>query len=269
MREWESEFWSQQKDFSTIHTFLRTSDNEQWVYCSPSSGQEYSARPFWSRTPSGGQDVNACAVCTQSRTSHLLTTTAGRLTQTPTRSTATRVTMLVIVHWLSKACRLVPLKGLLTSMENTQALFHHVFHNYGLPDGNISGRGTQFISRVWRMLCEQLCELWELCEPNGKPVARQSAKTRSWADIWEVIAVQFLPELTQPFIHWSHTFPVCPRLPTSCSHGQESLLMTRRWLVQEFWESIHVHLQWAIWQQRAQADQQKGPVNQVNMYAFM
>ncbi|KAK3554074.1 hypothetical protein QTP70_019189, partial [Hemibagrus guttatus] len=35
-------------------------------------------------------------------------------------------------------------------------MFQHVFWNFGLPEDIVSDRGPQFISRVWRALCEQL-----------------------------------------------------------------------------------------------------------------
>ncbi len=40
-------------------------------------------------------------------------------------------TILVIIDRFSKACRLIPLKGLPTAIETAQALFHHVFRVYG------------------------------------------------------------------------------------------------------------------------------------------
>ncbi|KAK3521439.1 hypothetical protein QTP70_004976 [Hemibagrus guttatus] len=35
-------------------------------------------------------------------------------------------------------------------------MFQHVFQNFGLPEDIVSDRGSQFTSRVWRSLCEQL-----------------------------------------------------------------------------------------------------------------
>ncbi len=42
--------------------------------------------------------------------------------------------ILVTVDRFSKACRLVPLKGLPTAMETTEVLFNHVFRNFGIPE---------------------------------------------------------------------------------------------------------------------------------------
>ncbi|KAL0203678.1 hypothetical protein M9458_001696 [Cirrhinus mrigala] len=58
--------------------------------------------------------------------------------------------ILVIVDRFSKACRLIPLRGLPTAMETTELLFNHVFRNFGLPEDIVSDRGPQFISQVWR-----------------------------------------------------------------------------------------------------------------------
>lgn len=58
-------------------------------------------------------------------------------------------TVLVIIDRFSKACRLIPMKGLPTAMETTLALFRHV---YGIPEDIISDRGTQFSlpsEKVW------------------------------------------------------------------------------------------------------------------------
>ncbi len=65
-------------------------------------------------------------------------------------------TILVIIDRFSKACRLIPLKGLPTAIETAQALFHHVFRVYGIPEDIVSDRGSQFTSRVWRAFCKQL-----------------------------------------------------------------------------------------------------------------
>lgn len=46
--------------------------------------------------------------------------------------------VLVIVDRFSKACRLVPLKGLPTALETAETLFHHVFRNFGLPEEIVS-----------------------------------------------------------------------------------------------------------------------------------
>lgn len=57
--------------------------------------------------------------------------------------------LLVLVDQFSKACHLIPLKGLPTAMETAMS-FNHFFQNYGLPEDTVSDRGPQFVSRVWK-----------------------------------------------------------------------------------------------------------------------
>lgn len=52
--------------------------------------------------------------------------------------------ILVAVDWFSKACRLIPLKGLLTAMETAKAQFQYVFCNFGIPEDIVSNRGPTF-----------------------------------------------------------------------------------------------------------------------------
>ncbi|KAK3558586.1 hypothetical protein QTP86_021683, partial [Hemibagrus guttatus] len=63
---------------------------------------------------------------------------------------------MVVVDRFSKGCKLIPLKGSPTAMQTAEAMFQHVFRNFGLPKDIVSDRGPQFTSRVWGSLCEQL-----------------------------------------------------------------------------------------------------------------
>ncbi|KAL0192346.1 hypothetical protein M9458_010642 [Cirrhinus mrigala] len=65
-------------------------------------------------------------------------------------------TILVVVDRFSKACKLIPLKGLPTALETAEALFQNVFRNFGLPEEIVSDHGPQFISRVWRAFFQLL-----------------------------------------------------------------------------------------------------------------
>ncbi|KAK3553588.1 hypothetical protein QTP70_005757 [Hemibagrus guttatus] len=62
---------------------------------------------------------------------------------------------MVVVDQFSKACKLIPLKGSPTAMQTAEAMFQHVFRNFGLPEDIVSDRGSQFTSRMWMSLCEQ------------------------------------------------------------------------------------------------------------------
>ncbi len=58
--------------------------------------------------------------------------------------------VLVAVDHFSKACKLIPLKGLPSALETAEHLFQQVFRNFGVPEDIVSDRGPQFISHVWK-----------------------------------------------------------------------------------------------------------------------
>ncbi len=58
--------------------------------------------------------------------------------------------ILVAVDRFSKACKLIPLRGLPTALETAEHLFHQVFRNFGVPEEIVSDHGPQIISRVWK-----------------------------------------------------------------------------------------------------------------------
>ncbi|KAK3516101.1 hypothetical protein QTP70_005391 [Hemibagrus guttatus] len=151
----------------------------QWVHEAPSSGhpgihrstQRARCRFCW---PSLGMDlegyVQACPTCAQSRASrqvpeglleplptpqflwsHL---SVDFLTDLPDSGEFTMV--MVVVDRFSKGCKLIPLKGSPTAMQTAEAMFQHVFRNFGLPKDIVSDRGPQFTSRVWGSLCARL-----------------------------------------------------------------------------------------------------------------
>ncbi|KAK3536150.1 hypothetical protein QTP70_031317 [Hemibagrus guttatus] len=148
----------------------------QWVHEAPSSvhpgtrrSTKLISRRFW--WPSLGSDVERyvrqCSTCAQVRTSlqgpegllvplpvprrpwsHL---SVDFLTNLPDSGGFTPV--MVLVDRFSKGCNLVPLKGLPTAMQIAEAMFCHVFRNFGLPEDIVSDRGPQFTLRVWGSLC--------------------------------------------------------------------------------------------------------------------
>ncbi|KAK3509245.1 hypothetical protein QTP70_025600 [Hemibagrus guttatus] len=61
--------------------------------------------------------------------------------------------IMVVMDRFSKGCKLVPLKSLPTAMQTADAMFAHVFRNFGLPEDIVPDRGPQFTSRVCRALC--------------------------------------------------------------------------------------------------------------------
>ncbi|KAL0149750.1 hypothetical protein M9458_054940, partial [Cirrhinus mrigala] len=123
------------------------------------------SRYWW---PSMHQDtiryVQSCSVCAKSNSPRQLPT--GKLVPLPIPErpwshlgidfitdlpeSEGHTCVLVIVDRFSKACKLVPLRGLPTAMETAEQLFHQVFRHYGLPEEIVSDRGPQFTSHVWR-----------------------------------------------------------------------------------------------------------------------
>ncbi len=123
------------------------------------------ARYWW---PSMAHDVSQyirrCSVCAMSKSPRHLP--SGKLVPLPVPrrpwshigvdfitdlpNSDNNTCILVVVDRFSKACKLIPLKGLPTSLETAEALFHQVFRNFGLPEDIVSDRGPQFISRVWK-----------------------------------------------------------------------------------------------------------------------
>ncbi len=51
------------------------------------------------------------------------------------------------VDQFSKACRLIPLKGLPTALETAESLFQHVFRYFDIPEDIASNREPQLISK--------------------------------------------------------------------------------------------------------------------------
>ncbi|KAL0163603.1 hypothetical protein M9458_039356, partial [Cirrhinus mrigala] len=123
------------------------------------------SRYWW---PSMHQDtiryVQSCSVCAKSNSPRQLPT--GKLVPLPIPErpwshlgidfitdlpeSEGHTCVLVIVDRFSKACKLVPLRGLPTAMETAEHLFHQVFRHYGLPEEIVSDRGPQFTSHVWK-----------------------------------------------------------------------------------------------------------------------
>ncbi|KAK3530917.1 hypothetical protein QTP70_006176 [Hemibagrus guttatus] len=151
----------------------------KWIHEAPSSGHpgihctaQLKKQKFW--WPSLDHDVEnfvkSCAVCAQSCTNPQLPEGLLRPLPIPQRpwshisinfitdlpNSGGFTTILVAIDRFSKACKLIPLKGLPTAMETAKVLFHHVFRNFGLPEDIISDQGAQFTSQMWRAFCTRL-----------------------------------------------------------------------------------------------------------------
>ncbi|KAK3517158.1 hypothetical protein QTP86_019099, partial [Hemibagrus guttatus] len=273
----------------------------QWVHEAPSSGHPGIRRStqlvrnrFW--WPSPGSDVEeyvrSCPTCAQARTSRLLPEglleplsiprrpwshlSVDFLTDLPDSGGFT--TVMVVVDRFSKGCKLISLKGLPTALQSAEAMFHHVFRNFGLPEDIVSDRGPQFTSRVWGSLCARLgigVSLSSGYHPQSNGQAERlnqeigrflrtycSREQRRWSE--------FLPwaEYAQNSLIHSST----GLTPFQCVLGYQPPLFpwsgepsdvpaVEEWyrLSQEVWERAHVRLQRAVRRQRIQADRRRRP----------
>ncbi len=273
----------------------------QWVHTSLGSGHPGIHRTntlvrnaFW--WPTMNRDitnfVKSCTTCAQSKTprelpasllqplpiphrpwSHL---SINFITDLPTSNGFT--TILVIIDRFSKACRLVPLKGLPTAMETALELFQHVFRIYGIPEDLVSDRGPQFTSKVWRAFCKHLDINVSLTsgyhpESNGQ-VERLNQEIgrylRSYCSREQDKWSEFLPwaEYAQNSLTHSSTgltpFQCVlgyqpPMFPWS---GEPSMVPSvDDWIKrsERVWDSAHVRLQRAVRSQRIQADRRRRP----------
>ncbi|KAL0172449.1 hypothetical protein M9458_032760, partial [Cirrhinus mrigala] len=182
-------------------------------------------------------------------------------------------TIFVVVDRFSKACKLIPLRGPPTALEAAEALFLHVFHNFGLPEDIMSDRGPQFISRVWRGFFRLLGVFVSLSsgyhpQTNGQTERKiQEIRRYLWAychehqDTWS----QFLP--------WAEYAQISLRqdptglTPFQCVLGFQPLLFPWSGELSEVpavdywfqeservWDSAHVHLQREIRRHKNNAD---------------
>ncbi|KAL0186689.1 hypothetical protein M9458_018359, partial [Cirrhinus mrigala] len=192
-------------------------------------------------------------------------------------------TILVVTDCFSKACKLIPLKGLPTALKTAEALFHHVFRHFGIPEDIISDRGPQFIYRVWRGFFHLLGVSLSLSsgyhpQTNYQPKRKVQENGRYlWAychkhqDSWS----QFLPwaeyaqnSLSQettgltpfqcilryqpPLFPWTGELTEVPVVDCWFRESGRS------------WDSAHVHLQRAVRRHKDYADAESPPSKQIN-----
>ncbi|KAL0181849.1 hypothetical protein M9458_021224 [Cirrhinus mrigala] len=275
----------------------------QWVHTSISTGHPGISRAlrllqnsFW--WPSMTKDittyVKSCQVCAQSKTpkelpsgllqplpipqrpwSHL---SIDFVTDLPPSNGFT--TILVIIDRFSKSCRLLPLKGLPTSMETALALFNHVFRVYGLPEDIISDRGTQFTSQVWKVFCKHLDINVSLTsgyhpQSNGqverlnqeRDTCVPTAAVNSIDDQNSCLGQNMLKILMEFYIYTSTGLT-----PFQCVLGFQpplfpwsgepsSVPVVDEWIrrSERVWDSAHVRLQRAVRTQEIQASRRRHP----------
>ncbi|KAL0150131.1 hypothetical protein M9458_054558 [Cirrhinus mrigala] len=182
------------KDYvpTTLHLILLDS-----VYTSPGSGHPGSQRTLsllwnWYWWPSMAQDVaryvKGCSICAMTTTPHHLP--EGKPVPLPLPrqpwshlgvdfvadlpATQGYTTILVFVDCFSKACKLIPLKGLPTALETAEALFHYVFHHFRIPEDIVSDQGPHFhelilrIGRYLRAYCHEHQDTWSQFLPRAE-----------------------------------------------------------------------------------------------------
>ncbi|KAK3571511.1 hypothetical protein QTP86_012860 [Hemibagrus guttatus] len=118
--------------------------------------------------------------------------------------------------------------GFTTSAE---AMFHHVFRNFGLPEDIVSDRGPQFTSRS-----------------NGQA-------ERLNQEIGRFLRTYCSREQRR----WSEFLPWAEYAQNSLIHSSTGLTPFQCVLGQEVWERAHVRLQRAVRRQRIQADRRRRP----------
>ncbi|KAK3548299.1 hypothetical protein QTP70_009091 [Hemibagrus guttatus] len=181
--------------------------------------------------------------------------------------------VMVVVDQFAKACKLIPLKGLPTAMQTAEAMFQHIFRNFGLPEDILSNWGLQFTSRVWRAFCEWLNINVSLSSGYHRQSKGQVEHLnqeigrflRSYCSREQQRWSEFLPwaEYAQNSLIHSST----GLMPFQCVLGYQSpqfpwsgqlsdIPAVDEWsrLSQEVWERTHVCLQRAIRRQRVQAN---------------
>ncbi|KAK3563017.1 hypothetical protein QTP86_013283 [Hemibagrus guttatus] len=225
--------------------------------------------------------VESCATCAKSRMSCQLPTGLLELLPIPRWPSSHMAVdfiidlpdsggysmILVEIDWFSKACWLVPLKGLPTAMETATALFNQVFHTYGIPEDIVLDRGPQFTSRVWRAFCTHLgvniiLSLGYHPQLNGQTKWLNqeigqylrsccSREQQRWSEYAQnslthlstgPTPIQCILDYQPPLFSWSGEPSDMPAVDVWAHHSQE------------VWESAHVHLQWAIQWQRIKVD---------------
>ncbi|KAK3553596.1 hypothetical protein QTP70_005767, partial [Hemibagrus guttatus] len=273
----------------------------QWVHEAPSSGHPGIQRStqlvrhrFWwpSLTSDVEEHVRACSTCAQTRTSRQLPEglleplpipqrpwsylSVDFLTDLPDSGGHTAV--LVVVDRFSKGCKLIPLKGLPSAMQTAEALFLHVFRNFGLPEDIVSDRWSQFTSRVWGSLCARLgigVSLSSGYHPQSNGQAERlnqeigrflrsycSREQQRWSEFlpWAEYAQNSLTHASTGITSFQCVLGYQPPLfPWAGEPSDVPAVEDWYQRSQEVWERAHVRLQRAVRRQRIQANRRRRP----------
>ncbi|KAK3544488.1 hypothetical protein QTP86_013138 [Hemibagrus guttatus] len=240
----------------------------QWIHEAPSSGHpgirrttQLVRRRFWWLSLASDVEghVRACPTCAQARTSRQLPEglleplpipqrpwshlSVDFLTDLPDSGGYT--TVLVVVDRFSKGCKLIPLKGLPSAMQTAEALFLHVFRNFGLPEDISNGQAerlNQEIGRFLRSYCSREQQRWSEFLP--------------WAEYAQNSLIHSSTGLTPFQCVLGYQPPLFP-----WSGEPSDVPAVEEWYQrsQEVWERAYVRLQRAVRRQRIQADWHRRP----------
>ena len=181
--------------------------------------------------------------------------------------------VLVIVDRFSKSCKLIPLPGLPTASETAEALFTHIFRNFGIPEDIVSDRGPQFISRFWKAFLHLMGVTVSLTsgyhpQSNGqteRKIQEVSRFLRTFCHNQQNDWCKFLP--WAEYAQNSLRQPSTGLTPFQCVLGHQPPLFpwsgepsevpaVNTWFreSQRVWSQAHRHLQRAVRRQQHHAD---------------
>ncbi len=199
-------------------------------------------------------------------------------------------TILTIINRFSKACRLIPLPKLPTSLETAELMCNQVFRYYGLPDDIVSDRGSQFTSRVWSAFFRSL-------NVNISLTSGYHPQSNGQTERLNQEVIRFLRSYCQQqqtewsrYLMWAEyaqnslTKPATGMTPFQCILGFQppmfpwsgeptDLPSVTEWLQrsEEVWDRAHTHLLRAVRHQELQANRHRrpGPVYQPGQWVWL
>ncbi len=186
--------------------------------------------------------------------------------------------ILVAVDRFSKACKLIPLRGLPTALETAEHLFQQVFWNFGVPEDIVSDRGPQFISHVWKAffcLLGVTVSLFSGYHPqtNGQTERKIQELGRylraycqedqySWSHFlpWAEYAQNSLRQNTTGLTLFQCILGYQPPLFPWTGEPSEVPAVDHCFRASErVWDSAHIHLQRAVRRHKDFADARRAP----------
>ncbi|KAK1796886.1 hypothetical protein P4O66_000883 [Electrophorus voltai] len=177
----------------------------------------------------------------------------------------------------SKMVRLVPLVALPTAWETADQLFRQIFRQFGLPKYIVSDRGSQFTSRVWKVLLGKLNIIVSLMSGYHPQANGQVERVNQELGKFLHLYCNYHPETWSTYLPWAkyaqnslrHTgtgltpfecvlgyqLPLYPwNVPTS------DQLEVERWCreSEQTWEEMHQNLRREITVYKRKADKKRG-----------